>query len=58
MLTRFWTGRRQCGVTWSPQRFVSPSRNALVSSERSVFTGWPETGLEEINGDLLEADLN
>jgi hypothetical protein len=31
--------------------------NALVSSERSLFTDWPETGLGDINGDLPEADL-
>ncbi len=31
--------------------------NALVSSKRSLFTGWPETGLEEMSGDLLEADF-
>jgi hypothetical protein len=33
------------------------SENALVSSKRSLFTGWPETGLEEIDGDLLEEDF-
>ena len=31
--------------------------NALVSGGGSLFTDWPETGLEEINGDLREADF-
>jgi hypothetical protein len=33
------------------------SRNALVATELSTSIDWPETGLEEINGDLLEADF-
>ena len=31
--------------------------NALTATELSTFIGWPETGLEEIIGDLLEADF-
>ena len=31
--------------------------NALVVTELSKFIDWPETGLGEINGDFLEADL-
>jgi hypothetical protein len=33
------------------------SSNALVSSKRSLFTGWPETGLEEINLRSPESDF-
>jgi len=31
--------------------------NALVVTELSKFIDWPETGFEEINGDVLEADF-
>jgi len=30
--------------------------NALMATELSI--GWPETGLEEINGNVLDEDLN
>jgi hypothetical protein len=31
--------------------------NALVATELSTSIDWPETGLEEINSDVLEADF-
>jgi len=31
--------------------------NALVATETITFVDWPETGLEEINGDLPEEDF-
>jgi hypothetical protein len=31
--------------------------NALVAAERSTFVDCPQTGLEEINCDFLQADF-
>jgi len=43
-----------CGTFGSSLRI---STDALVSSERSLFTGCSETGLAEIDDDLREADF-
>jgi hypothetical protein len=37
---------------------ISALINVLVGTDFNLIISWPETGLEEINGDLPERDLN
>ena len=45
-----------CDRDWQKELAAKESRsvltNVLVSSERSLFTGWPETGLWEASAEV------